>query len=343
MAPPLTSARMDGHPTPGPRERERWISLYRKFGALLVAGVVLTVAVACGTPAANANLSATWATVNGEKITGQMVQDRINLITFLQPTAASQLKSHSAKVQLTDELVTETVLTQAAKKAGTKVNQSDLAGAEGYLTQDIGQTYKSTSAVKSAMKKYGLTQADVTAYAKLSALLQAYVTNVIPAPTVTTAQEQAYYNQNKAEFTTPAQYTVRHILVKSQTLAESILAKLKAGASFSTLAKEYSVDKASAAQGGDLPPSPLSGWVAPFAAAVQKLKVGELSPVVHSQYGYHIIQLMSVTPASVESFSTVQTQIQSYLQNQAQTTAVNKLISNLKSKAKIKVTVPKNA
>lgn len=317
--------------------------MYRKFGALLVAGVVLTVAVACGTPAANANLAATWATVNGQKITGQMVQDRIDLITFLQPTAASQFKSHSAKVQLTDELVTEAVLAQAAKKAGTKASQSDLASAEGYLSQDIGQTYKSASAVTSAMKKYGVTQGDVTAYARLSALLQAYVTNVVPAPTVTTAQETAYYNQNRAEFTTPAQYTVRHILVKSQALAESILTKLKGGASFSTLAKEYSIDKGSAAQGGDLPPSPLSGWVAPFAAAVQKLKVGEISPVVHSQYGYHIIQLMSVTPASVEPFSTVQSQIQSYLANQAQTTAVNKLISNLKSRAKIRVSVPKNA
>lgn len=317
--------------------------MYRRLGALLAAGVVLTVAVACGTPSATANLSATWATVNGQKITGQMVQSRINLLDFLQPTSASQLGTHTAKVQITDELVTEAVLAQAAKKAGVKATTADLSGTESYLAQDISGIYKSSSSVTAAMKKYHLTQAGLTAYAKLSALLQAYVTKVVPTPTVTTAQEQAYYNQNKAEFTAPAQYHVRHILVKSKALAESILAKLKAGASFSALAKEYSVDKASAPQGGDLPASPLSGWVAPFAAAVQKLSVGEISPVVQSQYGYHIIQLLSVTPASVESFSTVQTQIANYLQSQAQSTAIQKMISDLKAKAKIKVTVPKNA
>lgn len=334
---------MDGHTKTPCTDMERWISVKAKLGALLVAGVVLIAAVACGTPAATSNLDATWATVNGQKITGKMVQDRINLLTFLQPTAAGQLKTHTAKVQLTDELVTEAVLAQAAKKAGIKVTKSALSTTESYLAQDISQTYTSTTKVKAEMKKYGLTQASVTAYAKLSALLQAYVAKMVPTPTVTTAQAQAYYTAHKSEFATPAQYRVRHILVKTKALADSLLAKLKAGASFSALAKKYSIDKTSAANGGDLPASPLSGWVAPFADAVQKLSVGQLSPVVHSQYGYHIIQLLGVTPASTESFANVKSQIQGYLQNQAETSAVNKLIAKLKAKARIKVTVPKNA
>lgn len=85
------------------------------------------------------------------------------------------------------------------------------------------------------------------------------------------------------------EWKVSHILVKDKNLAEQILKRLKSGASFSTLAREFSTCP-SKSKGGDL------GWfgpgkmVKPFEEAVVKLRQGKTSGVVRTQFGFHIIK-----------------------------------------------------
>ena len=89
---------------------------------------------------------------------------------------------------------------------------------------------------------------------------------------------------------TPMEWRASHILVKDRDLANAILKKLKGGARFDALAKEFSTCP-SKSKGGDL------GWfgpgkmVKPFEEAVQKLGRGSVSRVVKTQFGYHIIKL----------------------------------------------------
>ncbi len=86
------------------------------------------------------------------------------------------------------------------------------------------------------------------------------------------------------------QWRASHILVKDRALAEQLRQRLKQGASFEALAREFSTCP-SKSKGGDL------GWfgpgqmVAPFESAIRKLGLGSISDVVSTQFGYHVIKV----------------------------------------------------
>lgn len=105
------------------------------------------------------------------------------------------------------------------------------------------------------------------------------------------------------------EYKARHILVDSEAKANELIAKLKGGANFEKLAEENSTDP-SGKQGGDL------GWfspnrmVKPFAEAVEKLKKGEFTTTpVHTQFGWHVIQLEDTKPVTPPSYDAVKQQL----------------------------------
>jgi parvulin-like peptidyl-prolyl isomerase len=87
-------------------------------------------------------------------------------------------------------------------------------------------------------------------------------------------------------------YTMRakHILVETEAEANTILAKLKQGSAFEDLAKEFSIDKASSAKGGDLGEFSRGDFFPEFEETVVKLKAGGVSGIVKSNLGYHIIK-----------------------------------------------------
>ena len=302
-----------------------------------LAGLVLVAG--CGAQSAAAT---TWATANGHPITQAEVVTRINVIKVLDPSAASQLKQRSTWVSETKELATEYLLAQEAAKAGFKVSQKEISSSETQLQSYLVSSYGSKSALQKAMTKDGATQQDLSAYASSAALLQGYLAKVAPAKPVTQAQVQAFYKQNLSQFQQPKEYDLAHILVKTQVQAESLLAQLQKGANFAALAKKYSTDPGSAANGGDLGYQPLSTYVTVFAQAAAKLTtVGQLSPVVHSQYGYHIIKLLGIKPASTQPLTAVQSEIKAYLQQQASQSAIQAYLNKMTAKATIKTSLPK--
>jgi peptidyl-prolyl cis-trans isomerase C len=121
----------------------------------------------------------------------------------------------------------------------------------------------------------------------------------------------ATYKANPTRFEAPAETTARHILIKADTpdakaKAEAILAQLKAGADFDKLAHEKSEDPGSAVKGGELGSFPKGTMVAPFEAALDQLKKpGDLSGLVETQFGYHIIKLEGRRPAGVRPYDDV--------------------------------------
>jgi foldase protein PrsA len=123
--------------------------------------------------------------------------------------------------------------------------------------------------------------------------LQTYVERGV---TFTPADAKAYYAANAAQFNVPETRTVSHILVASQALANTIRAEVTP-ANFAALARQYSTDTGSKAQGGALGSIRASEVVAPFAKAAFALKVGQISQPVHSQFGWHIIYVTKITPA----------------------------------------------
>jgi peptidyl-prolyl cis-trans isomerase C len=124
----------------------------------------------------------------------------------------------------------------------------------------------------------------------------------------TDADLQQAYNDYVAQL--PAtEYHVSHILVASENAASVLVIKLQAGADFAQLARDQSADDSNV-RGGDL------GWISPgklpreFTDAVQKLKVGEFTTKpVHTNYGWHLIQLQESRPMAVPTFDQVKPQL----------------------------------
>jgi foldase protein PrsA len=145
-------------------------------------------------------------------------------------------------------------------------------------------------------------------------------------PAVTDEEVEAYYAANPAQFKID-EVTAKHILVEDQDLAEELLAQLKAGADFGELAKENSID-GSAVQGGDLGTFGRNAMVAEFETAAFALEPGELSDVVETEFGYHII-LVTEKNQGTESFEEAQAAIKSTLENQALSEVYTKKIDEL--------------
>lgn len=113
--------------------------------------------------------------------------------------------------------------------------------------------------------------------------------HVLDPTRVTEEEARKMYDENKALFTSEG-IRVGHIMLKTQAEAEAVRQELEAGKDFAELAKAKSQDTASAEKGGDLGTLSRGQTEAEFEEAAFKLKEGELSPVVKTQHGYHIIQ-----------------------------------------------------
>jgi peptidyl-prolyl cis-trans isomerase D len=146
------------------------------------------------------------------------------------------------------------------------------------------------------------------------------------------AQLKTYYDEQKVKtperFTEPEQRRVSHILLSVpnpkddaavKAKAEGILKRVQAGEDFSALAKEFSQDPGSAQQGGDLGWSERKVWVAPFADAAYSMKVDEIRGPVKTQFGYHILKLAGIRPATVKTFDQAKPDLETeYRRNEAE-------------------------
>jgi len=142
------------------------------------------------------------------------------------------------------------------------------------------------------------------------------------------ADIKAYYEQNAKRFTEDEQRRASHILIKAgkedsasakaaKEKAEKLLSQLRKNpADFAKLAKENSQDPGSAERGGDLEYFGKGMMVKAFEDVAFTLKQGEISNVVESEFGYHIIQLTGIRPASVKSLDEVRAQITAEIKKQ---------------------------
>ena len=138
----------------------------------------------------------------------------------------------------------------------------------------------------------------------------------------------------------PAESHVRHILIEGDTpeakaKAEKLLAQIKGGADFAKLAEENSEDKGSAPQGGDLGFAPSSRYVPEFTKAVDELKTnGQLSGVVKTQFGWHILRLEERRPARTLPYEEVADRLKSSaskrIVNEKRLAMTNGLIKDVK-------------
>lgn len=166
--------------------------------------------------------------------------------------------------------------------------------------------------------------------AKQAVLIRAYLTDYVRANPITEDQLKAEYESIKANIG-GTEYKARHVLVEKEDEAKAIIAKLDKGEKFSELAKQ-SKDPGSRDNGGDLGWNSPAAYVKPFGEALTKLKKGEYTKTpVKTDFGYHVIQLEDSRPSNPPPYDQVKPQ----LQQRAGQQQIEKLVKELRAKAKV--------
>jgi peptidyl-prolyl cis-trans isomerase D len=134
--------------------------------------------------------------------------------------------------------------------------------------------------------------------------------------TVTEDDLQGFYAENKDRFIAPERRQARHILLKTEQEANAVLARLKAGEDFATLAKSLSQDTGSKDAGGDLGLSERGAFVKPFADAVFTMAQGETRGPVKTDFGFHVIRLDGIAAGGTRAFAEVRGELEQELRRE---------------------------
>jgi len=247
--------------------------------------------------------------------------------------------------QVLDRLIDEELLFQEAKNLKLIVGK-DVVDAE------IGKArsqFPTPEAFSEALTQNKLTEDGLRAVISRNLSIQAFVENVVAKGVVVSdAEVHDFYTGNKDKFESPEQAHARHILVSvdekadeqtrqaGKAKADDLLAQLKGGANFEELARKSS-DCPSAPQGGDLGFFGHGQMVQEFDTAAFALKPGELSGVVTTKFGYHIIKLEEKKDAGLVPELEVAPKIREYLVSQKTGAAVEQQLKTLREKAKIEL------
>jgi foldase protein PrsA len=256
------------------------------------------------------------AKVNGEKITKDALYDE--MARYLgQDTVNSML----------DSLVTAKLVDQEAAKAKITVTDDDLNAEIDQLVEQFG----SEDSFNSALSSSGLTIDNLKEQMRTQVQIEKLFEKKID---IKDEDVKRYFEENKEMFAEPEQVRASHILVESEEEAKAILDELKNGADFAELAKEKSID-GSKDKGGDLDYFTRGEMVPEFEEAAFNLEVGEISDIVKSDFGYHIIKVSDKKAAVEPEFETAKDKVREQLFTEKLNEQVPNWLNELKANAKV--------
>lgn len=188
------------------------------------------------------------------------------------------------------------------------------------------------------LKKNGVTEDDVKRDLKDQVLSEKLYENVIKGVTVGEDTIKAYYDERVDDYSLPEQRELSHILVATKKEADDIIRQLNDGGDFTVIAKDKSTDTGSGANGGSLGKGPRENYVKPFGDAAWKLKTGEISAPVKSEFGWHVIKADGdIEPAKQQTLEEVREQIVAQLKSTAEGDVARSFIDLLTKKYEGKV------
>ncbi len=306
---------------------------------------VATPAVTVTAPAAAPTTTEVVATVNGVAISRAEVEQAARMLLAQSRTPAPTDPDQQRKVQdaALNLLIDQELLYQAAK--GLSVADLDKQVEDKFNAAQA--RFGSPEAFQQALGQAGLTGQAFKDRLARDLLIASYIDQEVTAK-ITLAPEQAkqFYDANPDKFTQPESVKASHILIgadakatpeekhAAQQKANEILAKIKGGADFAELAKAES-SCPSAKKGGDLGSFGRGQMVKPFEEAAFSLQDGEVSEVVETPFGYHIIKSQGKTPSETVPFAQVEDKIKSLLKNEEAKKRLTAKIEELKQTAKI--------
>jgi foldase protein PrsA len=314
----------------------------RRFFLVLLALPLALFTAACGGGSSGSSVSSgDAAVVDGEHITKADLDHRLQETACrykLQKKAfpkAGSTEYQDLQKQIVQTLVQRIQLDQ--KAPGLKVEVTDKQ-VEKQLTS-LKKQYFGGSEKKylAELKKQCVTDAEVRDDIRANLLSNGVYKKLTAGVKVTPADVQAYYDGHREVYTTPQTRVVSHILVKNKALADKLYGQLKGGADFAKLAKKYSTDPGSKANGGQL--TITRGQTVPeFDRTAFELRTGALSKPVKTQYGWHIIHAdKAAKPRQSTPFSQVKESIKQQLLQEKRSKVLQTWLTSLTKEYKGKI------
>ncbi len=315
---------------------------------------LLVVLAGCGSDsgddAASAPEGDVAAVVNGTPITVDEVQkvtgnlQRQNIAPDSTATGATEAERlYNTAVE---RLVEQQLLVKAAEDAGVTVSDDEIQSNVSQLQMMAG----GAEAFQKLLDENNATQEDVVRDMRTNLLLKEYFDQVVNQnPDITDAEVQKFYEEHQADYGPQPEVHARHILVRTDPGMDDMakaaarqkindaLARIEAGEDFAVVAKEVSEDPTTAASGGDLQWFGRGQMVAPFDSAAFALEPGEVSGVVETQFGYHVLKTEDKRMAPAKTLQEVEGGIRNFLAQQKAQNQFRAVIDSLKAKADIEI------
>ena len=256
----------------------------------------------------------------------------------LDPEKQKEIKSKAL-----ESLIDSEVLYQASQKSNLTIDEK--------IFNDQWAKYKerkeNDKKFRANIEKLNVSDDEVKYQIRRQMFIQKFLYDtIIEKTSVDKAEMKAYYDGNPQSFKRPEQVQASHILIKVDPKADEaqktaaldkikdIKQKIENGEDFAVLAKKYS-QCPSSKKGGDLGFFGRGQMVKPFEEAAFKMEIGQVSDIVQTTFGYHLIKLMGKRAASTTSFEESQKQIEGFLKKQKARQAIAKFVADEKGKAKI--------
>ena len=318
---------------------------------LLSLGLLMTAVVFCvPSPPAGAGESASVkekvAVVNGTIITrGQLDQEVQAVMKRFERTGrgvgTAQLSQLEPRVL--EGLIDRELLFQEAEQAGMRVDDKTVDAQLGKLKK----RFPDEAAYKKALERMHLSEQDVRLQIRRGMTIQRWIdSKFVQSISMPEQEVKAYYDSHPKMFQRPEEVRASHILIKVDAKAdektklkarkdlEEIQKKLLEGEDFAKLAKKYSQGP-SAAKGGDLGYFRRGQMVPPFEKAAFALKPGEVSDIVVTRFGYHLIKVSDIKPAKTFPYPEVKEKLADFLKKEKIRKAIDAHVKELRKGAKV--------
>ncbi|MGE5361321.1 MAG: peptidylprolyl isomerase [Bacteroidales bacterium] len=313
-----------------------------KPGAAAATATAKTAAEAKPVPA---QLPATIARVNGESIPKAEFERAVRSLEARAGQPVPVEKRNEVYRGVLNQMIAYKLLLQESKSLKLSVTDADV---DARLKAIQGQ-FPNEQAFTKALGDQGVNLQQLKDDQRQQMLVSKVIdTQVAPKVSVSDKDVQDYYEKNPDKFKEPENFRVEHILIaippnadaaakaKAKADATAVLKQVKGGADFQKLAKEKSQDPGSAQNGGEVRFAK-GQMVPPFEQAAVKLKPGEVSPVVETQFGFHIIKMIEHRPARVVALEEAKAQLTEFLKEQQGNQKAEAYVAALKAKSKIEI------
>ncbi len=271
------------------------------------------------------------ATVDGVPITAAELARRVRRVTGGDAEAAAD---RQLRASLLDQLVEERLLLAEAARRGLTVPAAEVEAAARAAEAAMGR-----EGLERELKAEGLSPEEWRARLGETLLIRALLSTIPPPKPISEHDVRAHYEAHRAEYARPELRRARILTVATRAEAEALRARLAAGADFAAVAREKSISPEKDA-GGDLGFVPAGQLPPEFDEALARLEPGQLSPVVESPYGFHLLRLEERRAARQAPLEEVRDEIRETLGRARTEEAHERWLADLRAKAKIEILDP---